>query len=76
METTAGAVGEPNSGGVLRAATAVTAFGLGGAHLDVFRRALLGDPPARVEPMTVQFQLSSRAVWAKPRGFLYHADPM
>ena len=22
-------------------------------HLDVFRRALLGDPPARVEPMTV-----------------------
>ena len=24
------------------------------AHLDVFRRALLGDPPARVEPMTVR----------------------
>ena len=62
-------MGEPNSGGVLRAATAVTAFGPGGAHLDVFRRALLDDPPARVEPMTVRFQLGARAVWAKPRVF-------
>ena len=69
METTAGAVGEPNSGGVLRAATAVTAFGPGGAHLDVFSRALLDDPPARVDPMTVRFQLGARAVWAKPRDF-------
>ena len=25
-------------------------------HLDVFRRALLGDPPARMEPMTVGLQ--------------------
>ena len=116
MGITAGAVGEPNAGPVLRAAMAVTALGPGGdapgevdddvtltllsqrptmfqdsevemqdrvgaletavddavdhglqpecakmlrdivfrAHLDVFRRALLGDPPARVEPMTVR----------------------
>ena len=31
------------------------------AHLDVFRRALLGDPPARVEPMTVRLQPGARA---------------
>ena len=30
MENTAGAVGEPNAGAVLRAAMAVTAFGPGG----------------------------------------------
>ena len=36
-------------------------------HLDVFRRALLGDPPARVEPMTVRLQPGARAVRAKPR---------
>ena len=36
-------------------------------HVDVFRRALLGDPPARVEPMTVQLQPGARAVRAKPR---------
>ena len=32
METTAGAVGEPNAGAVLRAAMAVTAFGPSGTH--------------------------------------------
>ena len=129
METTAGPVGEPNAGAVLRAAMAVTAFVPGGdapgdvdndvtlallaqrpmmlqdsevemqdrvgavetavdndvdhglspeyakmlrdivfrTHLDVFRRALLGDPNARVEPMTVRLQPGVRAVWTKPR---------
>ena len=38
-------------------------------HLDVFRRALLGDPPARVEPMTVGLQPGARAVRATPRAF-------
>ena len=37
-----------------------------GTHLDVFRLALLGDPPARVEPMTVQRQPGSRAMPTKP----------
>ena len=36
-------------------------------HLDVFRRTLLGDPPARVEPMTVRLQPGARAVRVKPR---------
>ena len=36
-------------------------------HLDVLCRALLGDPPARVEPMTVRLQPGARAVRAKPR---------
>ena len=36
-------------------------------HLDVFRRALLGDPPARVDPMTVRLQRRARPVRAKPR---------
>ena len=36
-------------------------------HLDVFCRALLGDPPARVERMTVRLQPGARAVRAKPR---------
>ena len=36
-------------------------------HLDVFRRALLGDPPARVEPMAVRLQPGGRAVWANQR---------
>ena len=36
-------------------------------HLDVFRRALLGDPPARVEPMTVRLQPGARAVRVTPR---------
>ena len=35
-------------------------------HLDVFRRALLGDPPARVEPMTVRLQPGASAVREKP----------
>ena len=30
-------------------------------HLDVFRRALLGDPPASVEPMTVRLHPGARA---------------
>ena len=30
-------------------------------HLDVFRRALLGDPRARVEPMAVRHQPGARA---------------
>ena len=119
METTAGAVDEPNAGAMLRAVMAVTASGPGGGapsdvdddatltllsqrpmmfqdsevemqdrvgawgtavddaddhdfpsegakmlrdiivrtHLDVFRRELLGDPPSRVESMTVRLQL-------------------
>ena len=36
-------------------------------HFDVFRRALLDDPPARVEPMTVRFQPGASAVRATPR---------
>ena len=36
-------------------------------HLDVFRWALLGGPPARVEPMTVRLHPGARAVRAKPR---------
>ena len=35
-------------------------------HLDVFRRALLGDPPARVETMTVRLQPGARAVRVTP----------
>ena len=38
-----------------------------GTHLDVSRRALLGDPPARVEPMTVRLQPGARAVRVTPR---------
>ena len=33
-------------------------------HLEAFRHALLGDPPARLEPMTVRLQPGSRAVRA------------
>ena len=36
-------------------------------HLDVFRRALLGDPPARLEHMTVRLQPGARAVRTKSR---------
>ena len=36
-------------------------------YLDVFCRTLLGDPPARVEPITVRYQPGARAVRAKPR---------
>ena len=39
-------------------------------HLDIFRRVLLGDPPARVEPMTVRLQPGARAVRSKPRASL------
>ena len=127
METTAGAVDEPNAGAVLPPAMAVTAFGPGNdAHidadhditltlmsqrpmmfqdseveiqdrvgalemavddvvdyglnvprccaisffrtnLDVFRRALSTDPPARVDPMTASLQPGATAVRAKPR---------
>ena len=35
-------------------------------HLHVFRRAFLGDPPARVEPMAVRLQLGARVMRAKP----------
>ena len=31
-------------------------------HLDVFHRSLLGDPPTRVEPMTMRLQPGARAV--------------
>ena len=34
------------------------------SHLDVFRRALLSDPPARVEPMSVRLRPGARAVHA------------
>ena len=37
------------------------------AHLDVFSRVLLGNPPARVEPMTVRPQPGARAVRITPR---------
>ena len=36
-------------------------------HYDVFRRALLSDPPARVGPMTVRLQPGARSVRTKPR---------
>ena len=36
-------------------------------HLDVFHRALLGDSPARVGPMTVRVQPGAMAVRAEPR---------
>ena len=35
-------------------------------QLDVFCRALLGYPPARVEPMSVRLQPGARAVRTKP----------
>ena len=36
-------------------------------HLNVFRRALLGDSSARVKPMTVRLQPGAPAGRAKPR---------
>ena len=36
-------------------------------HLDVYRRAPLGDSPARVDPMPVRLQPGARSVRAKPR---------
>ena len=40
------------------------------AHLDVFRGAFLGDPPARAGPMTVRLQPGARVVRAnsQPEG--------
>ena len=35
-------------------------------HVEVFRPAFLGDPPARVESMMVRLQPGARAVRAKP----------
>ena len=35
-------------------------------YLPVFRRAFLGDPPARVELMAVRLQPGARVVRAKP----------
>ena len=36
-------------------------------HSEVYSRAMLGDPPAHVEPMMVRLQPGARAVQAKPR---------
>ena len=36
------------------------------AHVDVFRRALLDNPPARVELMTLRLRPGARVVRAKP----------
>ena len=36
-------------------------------HLDVFRREFLGDPPARVKPMSVRLSPGARAVRVTPR---------
>ncbi|CAM9525373.1 unnamed protein product, partial [Sphacelaria rigidula] len=38
-------------------------------RVDTFRRALCGDPPARVEPMRVQLKPQAKAVKAKPRRY-------
>ena len=44
-------------------------------HLDAFRRALLGDPPPRVEPMIVRLQPGARAVRVTPRASpIVHID--
>ena len=37
--------------------------------VDAFRRALRGDPPARVEPMRVQLKPQAQAVKARPRRY-------
>ena len=39
------------------------------AHLDVGRRALLGDLPARVEPMTMRLPPGARAVRKQPEWY-------
>ena len=44
-------------------------------HLDVFCRALLDDPPVRVEPMTLRLQPGTRAVPAKPHARAVRAKP-
>ncbi|CAM9934087.1 unnamed protein product, partial [Sphacelaria rigidula] len=38
-----------------------------GRRVNAFRRALRGDPPARVEPLKVRFKPGARAVKASPR---------
>ena len=38
-------------------------------RVDVFRRALRGDPPARVEPMRVHLKPQAQAVKARPRRY-------
>ncbi|CAN0398823.1 unnamed protein product, partial [Scytosiphon promiscuus] len=40
-----------------------------GRRVNAFRRALRGDPPARVEPMHVQLKPGASAVKAKPRRY-------
>ncbi|CAM9632726.1 unnamed protein product [Sphacelaria rigidula] len=39
------------------------------SHVNAFRRALRGDPPARVEPMRVTLKPGAAAVKAKPREY-------
>ncbi|CAM9924409.1 unnamed protein product, partial [Sphacelaria rigidula] len=39
------------------------------SHVNAFRRALRGDPPARVEPMRVTLKPGAAAVKAKPRRY-------
>ena len=38
-------------------------------RVDAFRRALRGDPPARVEPVRVQLKPQAQAVKARPRRY-------
>ncbi|CAM9316384.1 unnamed protein product, partial [Hapterophycus canaliculatus] len=40
-----------------------------GRRVNAFRRALRGNPPARVEPMRVQLKPRAKAVKAKPRRY-------
>ena len=41
----------------------------GSRRFNAFRRALRGDPPARVEPVRVQLKPGASAVKAKPRRY-------
>ena len=43
--------------------------GIVSRRFNAFRRALRGDPPARVEPMGVQLKPGASAVKAKPRRY-------
>ena len=38
-------------------------------RVDAFRRALRGDPPARVEPMKIHLKPQAQAVKARPRRY-------
>ncbi|CAM9927206.1 unnamed protein product [Sphacelaria rigidula] len=38
-------------------------------HVNAFRRALMGDPPARVEPMRVILKPGAAAMKVKPRRY-------